>query len=192
MRSNRLKRALFLDRDGVINVDHGYVYRRQDFDWRDGVFDLVREANAAGYLAIVVSNQSGIARGKFTEADFNELTVWMREEFALRDAPIAAVYHCPFMQDAALAEYRDDKFGWRKPKPGMLLQARDDFGLDLSLSTLIGDQWSDAQAAWAAGVGRTIIIGDPRRAQPSGAGEALRFPDVRAAADWLIAELHRG
>lgn len=184
-----MQRALFLDRDGVINVDHGYVFRREDFEWVDGIFDAARAATLAGFALVVVSNQSGIARGIYTEADFLALTDWMCAEFAKEGAPVSRVYHCPFYEGATVAAYRDDKLGWRKPKPGMLLQAKADLGLDMAGSLMIGDHWSDASAAWAAGVERAAIIGKPKDRAPANSEKALRFATVRDAADWLASAL---
>ncbi|MHB2167994.1 D-glycero-alpha-D-manno-heptose-1,7-bisphosphate 7-phosphatase [Alsobacter sp. R-9] len=151
-------RALFLDRDGVINRDDGYVHRREDFVFMEGVFDLTRRAVAAGYLVIVVTNQSGIARGYFREADFYDLTAWMLREFERRDAPLTAVYHCPFHPEGRVAAYRRDH-PWRKPRPGMILQAAADFDLDLERSLLVGDQPTDLQAGRSAGIGRRYLVG---------------------------------
>lgn len=152
-------RALFLDRDGVINLDAGYTYRIDVFRFVDGIFDLCRLAHRLGYLLIVVTNQAGIGRGYYTEADFQTLTAWMRGRFAAEDAPLAAVYHCPYHPDG-IGEYRRQS-DWRKPAPGMLLQAAADFSLDLAASLLIGDSEHDIEAARAAGLGAAVRLGDP-------------------------------
>lgn len=152
-------RALFLDRDGVINIDAGYTYKIETFHFVDGIFDLCRTAHALGYLLIVATNQSGIGRGYYTEADFQNLTAWMRDQFAAKGAPLAAVYHCPYHPDG-IGEYRRLS-DWRKPAPGMLLQAAADFSLDLAASLLIGDSEHDIEAARAAGLGASIRFGDP-------------------------------
>src|SRR5262245_454089 len=121
--------ALFLDRDGVINIDRAYVHRREDFTFQEGIFELCRAAQELGYLLIVVTNQAGIARGYYTEADFANLTAWMRGEFAARDICIAGVYYCPYHPTEGIGAYRQDSPD-RKPNPGMLYRARADFGLD--------------------------------------------------------------
>ena len=150
--------ALFLDRDGIVNVDHGYVHRREQFEFLPGIFELARHAAAIGWPVVVVTNQAGIGRGLFDEAAFQDLTRWMCERFAAERAPIAKVYHCPYHPEFGLGAYRLDH-PWRKPRPGMILQAAADLGLDLPASALIGDKPSDIAAAAAAGVGLRILVG---------------------------------
>jgi D-glycero-D-manno-heptose 1,7-bisphosphate phosphatase len=149
--------ALFLDRDGVINVDHGYVHRQQDFEFLRGIFDLARTARALGLRLVVVTNQAGIGRGLFCEADFERLTAWMCGRFADEGAPIDAVYHCPTHPTAGIGAYRVDS-PRRKPGPGMILEARDELGLDLGASILLGDKRSDLEAGLAAGVGLNLLL----------------------------------
>lgn len=164
-------KALFLDRDGVINVERDYVHRIEDFEFVDGIFDLCREAQAQGYLLVVVTNQSGIGRGYYTEEAFQALTAWMNAEFARHGARIARVYHCPYHPDAGVGEYRAESFD-RKPNPGMILRAARDLGLDLAQCVLVGDRLSDMQAAEAAGVGCRILF-RTERSEP----EAERLAD---------------
>jgi D-glycero-D-manno-heptose 1,7-bisphosphate phosphatase len=155
------KPALFLDRDGVINVDHGYVHRPDQFEFIPGIFELVRfAANELRCPVVVVSNQSGIGRGYFDEPAYHELTRWMRQRFAAENAPIARVYHCPYHPLHGIGPYRADH-PWRKPKPGMILQAAADLDLDLGRSAIIGDAMSDIEAGAAAGIGLRIRIGVP-------------------------------
>jgi len=149
--------GLLLDRDGVINVDHGYVYRIDQFEFVPGIFDLCRAARVLGHRIAVVTNQAGIGRGLYTEADFHALTAWMQARFAAEGAPIDAVYFCPTHPTAGVGAYRVDSH-FRKPGPGMLLQAAAELDLDLAASTLVGDKASDAEAAVAAGVGRVIVL----------------------------------
>ena len=151
------KRALFLDRDGVINVDREYVHRCEEFTFLDGIFELCRAAQELDYLLIVVTNQAGIARGFYTEAQFAVLTAWMTREFEARDVRIARVYYCPYHPTEGIGEYRKDSPD-RKPKPGMLFRARAEFDLTLAESALIGDRASDIEAARAAGVGTRIWL----------------------------------
>ena len=150
-------RALFLDRDGVINIDRGYVHRREEFLFQDGIFELCRAAQDVGYLLMVVTNQAGIARGYYTEPEFLDLMKWMNREFADRGIHIARVYYCPYHPTAGIGRYRYDSPD-RKPNPGMLLQARADFNVDLAASVLVGDRSSDIDAARAAGVGTRILL----------------------------------
>jgi D-glycero-D-manno-heptose 1,7-bisphosphate phosphatase len=151
------RKALFLDRDGVINIETGYVHRREEFTFQRGIFDLCSAAEALGYLLFVVTNQAGIARGYYTESDFLELTDWMITEFGRRRILITKVYYCPYHPVHGVGKYRVDSLD-RKPKPGMLLRAQADYDLDLNASILIGDKLSDIEAAEAAGVGTRIWL----------------------------------
>jgi D-glycero-D-manno-heptose 1,7-bisphosphate phosphatase len=181
--------ALFLDRDGIINIDRDYVYRIEDFEWQPGIFDLVRLASAAGIPTVVVTNQSGIGRGLYSERDFQALTDHMCTRFTREGAPITAVYHCPFHPDAATPELRVPDHPWRKPNPGMLFAARDDLGLDLSASTLVGDRGSDMAAGRAAGVGRLILVSETEPSLTATTERpALSFATVADAALWLARE----
>lgn len=151
--------ALFLDRDGVINVNHGWVHRVEDFEFIPGIFELCRAARAAGHKLVVVTNQAGIARGLYTEAQFHALTAWMKQRFADAGAPLDGVYFCPFHPTAGIGAYRVES-AFRKPGPGMLLQAARELDLDLAGSTIIGDKASDMQAGAAAGLSRLVLF-DP-------------------------------
>jgi D-glycero-D-manno-heptose 1,7-bisphosphate phosphatase len=152
-----VNKALFLDRDGVINVERGYVHRREDFQFLDGIFDLCRAAQRMGYLVVVATNQAGIARGYYTETEFLELTAWMAGRFAEHSIRIAGVYYCPYHPEHGIGPYRRDTEE-RKPRPGMILRAQADLELDLSASVLIGDKASDIAAAEAAGVGIKVLL----------------------------------
>jgi D-glycero-D-manno-heptose 1,7-bisphosphate phosphatase len=156
-------KALFLDRDGVINIDHGYVGTVERFEFQDGIFDLVRTAIGQGYRPVVITNQAGVARGFYDEADFARLTAWMRARFVEQGAPLAAVYYCPCHRDGKAAAYARDSY-WRKPNPGMILEAARRHGLDLSRSVFVGDQPTDMTAAAAAGVGRRFFLGEAGKA----------------------------
>ncbi len=164
------RRAAFLDRDGVINIDHAYVYRREDFEFVPGVLAAARTLHEAGYALVVVTNQSGIGRGMYSEADFDRLTDWMRGEFAAAGAPIAGVYFCPHHPRDAQEPYRLD-CDCRKPAPGMLLAAARDLKLDLASSVLFGDKESDLQAAAAAGVQERVLLGTNGQSRPTAAAE---------------------
>ena len=158
--------ALFLDRDGVINVDHGYVHRIDEFEFLPGIFDLVRFAvHELGWPVIVVTNQAGIGRGLFDEQAFESLTIWMCERFGRERAPLSKVYHCPYHPELGIGEYRRDH-PWRKPNPGMVLKAQSDFNLDVPGSVLIGDKPTDIQCAKAAGIGVPIILAPDSQGRP--------------------------
>lgn len=157
MMADALSKALFLDRDGVINVDHGYVCTVERTEFVEGIFELCRAAQMQGYLTVVVTNQSGIARGYYTEQDFLAYMDWMRSEFAARGAPLDAVYYCPHHPMIGEPEYHRD-CECRKPKPGMLCRAAHELSLDLAASIMVGDSPTDMEAARAAGVGTCILL----------------------------------
>lgn len=173
-------RALFLDRDGVINVDHGYVHRPDQVDFVPGIFELVAAATTRHWSVVVVTNQSGIGRGYYGEDEFRDLSEWMRARFAENGGNIAAVYHCPHHPRDALPDYRR-ACPDRKPEPGMLLRARDDLGLDLAGSVLVGDRPSDLEAARRAGVGARLLF-DPEGRWPlpdeAGVARIRALPEV--------------
>ena len=165
------KPALFLDRDGVINVDRGYAYRVDQIEFLPGIFELARFAVEVAWPIVVVTNQAGIARGLYCEADYQGVNEWICNRFQKEQAPIARVYHCPFHPEG-IGEYRLDH-PWRKPKPGMILQAAADLSLDLSRSALIGDRLSDIEAAAAAGIPGRIRL-DPEGLSPGPAAPPHR------------------
>ncbi len=142
-----MPKALFLDRDGTINVDHGYVCRREDFCFIPGIFDLCTRAQELGYLIIVITNQSGIERGYYTEADYQAVTEHMVNEFSARGIRIADVFHCPFLSGPM-----------RKPAPGMFLAARDKHQLDMAACVSVGDKQRDIEAAAAAGCTQNFLF----------------------------------
>ena len=153
--------CLFLDRDGVININHGYVHKREDFDFIDGIFDVARYAHEQNNIVVVVTNQAGIGRGYYTEAQFQLLTKWMCQQFSEVGAPISQVYFSPYHPTAGLGQYLKDDAS-RKPHPGMILQAQKDLSIDLSRSVLIGDKVSDIQAGTEAGVGTNLLFAAER------------------------------
>ncbi len=150
-------KALFLDRDGVINEDLGYLHKVEDVKFKPYIFDLCRYARSLGYMIVVVTNQSGIARGYFTEFEFHNLMNWMRGIFIREKCSIDAIYYCPFHPDGSLISYTRTS-EYRKPNPGMLLEAKKHLDLELPSCILIGDQESDIKAALNAGVGTTILF----------------------------------
>lgn len=159
-----MNRALLLDRDGVINIDHGYTSQSDNFEFVPGIFELVRRAKAADFKVIVVTNQSGIGRGYYSEDDFHRLTLWMKDVFAQHHATIDAVYFCPHHPTHANDKYLQ-QCGCRKPNPGMLLKARKEFALDMADSVMVGDKPSDMRAAEIAGVGRRILFSENQDAE---------------------------
>jgi D-glycero-D-manno-heptose 1,7-bisphosphate phosphatase len=145
-------KAFFFDRDGVINMDHGYVSTIDDFAFMEGVFPALRSLATRGYLLIIVTNQSGIARGYYTEENFRVLTDWMLKQFVAEGIEIVGVYSCPHSPESNCS--------CRKPAPGMFLQAVRDHGIDPAASWMVGDKASDMIAAEAAGIQNRVLIGE--------------------------------
>jgi D,D-heptose 1,7-bisphosphate phosphatase len=149
--------AVFLDRDGVINQDTGYVSCVDDFHFIEGAIEALQILKKKGYSLIVVTNQSGIARGYFTEDQFMHLTEWMDWSLADRDVDLDGIYYCPHHPSAGVAPYRQE-CDCRKPAPGMLLDAAKDLNIDLTQSYMVGDKAGDMKAAQAAGVAHKILV----------------------------------
>ncbi len=178
-------RALFLDRDGVINREVGYLHRSEDVVWVDGIFPLARTAVRLGYKLVVVTNQSGIARGYYDIGDFEKLMDWMKEKFVDELAPLDAVYFCPHHPEHGVGIYRREHID-RKPGPGMLLRAADQLGLDLTQSIMIGDRCSDVAAANAGGLLQAFLIRGTETGPCS--GKAI-IVDVLAEVEvWLLSQ----
>ncbi|MCK5356260.1 MAG: D-glycero-beta-D-manno-heptose 1,7-bisphosphate 7-phosphatase [Methyloprofundus sp.] len=147
-----MKKALFLDRDGVINREKNYLYKIADFEFIDGLFSTCQYFQEQGYLLIIITNQAGIARGKYTENDFACLNDWMLKQFSNQGILISKVYYCPHHPEFS------GECHCRKPNPGMILQAQQAFDLDLSKSILIGDKKGDIQAGINANVAHNILV----------------------------------
>ena len=147
---NIIMKAIFLDRDGIINKDHSYVYKKEDFEFCDGIFETLSYLVSLGYTLFIVTNQSGIGRGYYSEEDFNKLTAWMLEVFMQKGIKITKVYHCPHSPD--------ENCICRKPKAGMFKRAKEEFGIDMKNSWMIGDKLSDIQAGKNAGIPNTIFV----------------------------------
>jgi D,D-heptose 1,7-bisphosphate phosphatase len=154
----RGRRALFLDRDGVVNVDHGHVGSRDRFEWTEGASDAIRYATASGWHVFIVTNQSGVARGLYDEAAVTCLLKWIADEARRHGGTIDDYRYCPFHPDAIVAAYRAVS-DWRKPAPRMLLDLMRAWELDPSRCVMIGDQPTDVQAASAAGVAGHLFPG---------------------------------
>lgn len=144
------KKVIFLDRDGVVNKDTGYVYKIDDFNFIDGVFESCLHFKKLGFDIIIVTNQSGIGRGYFTDNDFIKLTKYMKNEFTKNKIEILDVFHCPHMPE--------DKCKCRKPEIGMIEQSQKLYKIDLKNSWMIGDKLSDIKLAVNAGIKNTILI----------------------------------
>lgn len=154
-----LRPALFLDRDGVLNEDRGYVHRWEDFCWIPGAREAVAAFNARNWWVFVVTNQSGVGRGYYPEADVLALHARMEADLAAAGARIDAFYHCPFHPEALEDRYRHPDPPDRKPNPGMLLRAMADWPVDAARSVMVGDKAIDLEAGQRAGVRSLLFPG---------------------------------
>ncbi len=179
------KRAVFLDRDGVINVDNGYVAKVDDFEFIEGVIEACQKLKEKGYLLVVITNQSGIARGYFSEEQFHTLTEWMDWSLADRGVDLDGIYYCPHHAEKGIGEFKVD-CDCRKPKPGMLLSAVEELNIDVSKSVLVGDKVSDIQAGIAAGVKTNYLVKTGKEITAEGQELATAvFDDLAAVVEQL-------
>jgi D-glycero-D-manno-heptose 1,7-bisphosphate phosphatase len=180
------ERAVFLDRDGVINVDRHYLHRIEDFEFIAGVPQALQRLQRAGWKLVVVTNQSGIARGLYTERDYQRLTQHMQALLAAAGVTLDAVLHCPHLPGGSVPAYRIE-CDCRKPAPGMLLQAARELKLDLARSVMVGDKDSDLQAGRSAGVARCLLVrsGQPVTDDDLAQADAVHDDLVRCADELL-------
>ncbi len=178
--------AAFIDRDGVINEERDYAWRIEDFHLLPGAVPGLQRLQAAGFTLVVVTNQAGIGRGYYTEADFAHLTAHMLQHLREQGVSVAGVYHCPHHPTAGLGAYRQD-CDCRKPRAGMLLRAAAELGLDLERSVLVGDKLSDIKAGRAAGVRHAVLVTSGHALSPEerAAADAV-CAGLDSAADWLV------
>jgi D-glycero-D-manno-heptose 1,7-bisphosphate phosphatase len=137
-----MNKALFLDRDGIINEDTKYLHKAEDVVFIDGIFELCSIAQQKGYILIVVTNQAGIARGYFTEEAVHTLHEWMKKQFVEKGILISDFYYCPYHPSGIIEHYKKDS-DCRKPKPGLFIQAIKDHNIDINQSLMVGDKQSD-------------------------------------------------
>lgn len=184
-----MKKILFLDRDGVINLDKGYVHRWEDFEFIPGSLDAMRSFCGAGYEIVVVTNQAGIARGMYTEHQYNKLTNKMVEYLSSAGVELLSVYHCPHHPDGVISDLAVS-CTCRKPQPGMLLQARAKYDIDMKSSILVGDKSSDIQAARMASVGQVFLVRSAYIEEASClcCADAV-FDDLASCAAWILSGL---
>lgn len=149
--------AIFLDRDGTLNIDHGYVYQIDDFHFINGAIEALLELKKMGYLLVLITNQSGIARGKFTESQFLQLTEWMDWSLADRGVDLDGIYYCPHHPTEGIGEFKQE-CDCRKPKAGMIQSALNELPIDLSRSYIVGDKIEDLQAGLAGGVAHKVLV----------------------------------
>jgi D-glycero-D-manno-heptose 1,7-bisphosphate phosphatase len=178
------QRALFLDRDGVVNEEVGYLHRAEEVRFVDGIFSLCRTAVGLGYRLIVVTNQAGIARGYYSEADFHTLMTFMRAELRAEGVELDAVYFCPFHPEHGVGEYKREHED-RKPGIGMLRRGVAEFGVELTESVMVGDRCSDIAAANAAGLRQAFLVCGTETAGCD--GEHLKVDSLAEVERWLLA-----
>jgi len=145
-----MQKVVFLDRDGVINKDTGYLFLVNDFEFIEGIFVALRHFISRGYKLIIITNQSGIARGYFSENDFTILTKWMIEKLSINGIEILDVLYCPHLPE--------DNCSCRKPNPGLLLEANKRHNIEMQCSWMIGDKEDDIKAANSAGIAQTVLV----------------------------------
>lgn len=167
-----MKPAIFLDRDGTINIDYNYVHTIDKFDFIDGVIDALIELKKMGYLLVITTNQSGIARNVFTQEQFDTLTEWMDWSLMDRGVELDGVYFCPH-------DPKESECECRKPSPGMILTAAKDLNIDVANSYMVGDRVSDLLSGKNAGVKKTVLVRT---------GDVIT-PEAEAVADWVLDSL---
>lgn len=180
--TTKKKPALFLDRDGVINRDHGYVHKVEDFDFYPEIFEICRDFSKSGIPIVVITNQSGIGRGKFSLDDFVSLNNWMLGEFRKQEVSITKVFFCASAPGQEF-DYR------RKPEPGMFFEAAKEFDIDLNRSLMIGDKESDMIAACSAEIRNRVILGDYSLTGSAATALVQSHEGLREVVDRFLAEL---
>ena len=170
-------KTIFLDRDGVINKEVGYLNRIEDFIFIDGVFEACLSFKKLDYQIIIISNQSGIARGYFTLFEYEKLTQWILTQFSKQNISILDTYYCPHGPDS--------KCKCRKPKPGMILEAAHKYGIDLSKSWMIGDKESDIKAAKLAGIENTILVRSGQSINESSSNAKFIIDSIKNSSDYI-------
>ena len=164
-------KTIFLDRDGVVNKEVRYLYKLSDFEFIDGIFDACLYFQKLEYKIVIITNQSGIARGYYNENDYRKLTEWMLGQFNDNGINILDTFYCPH-DPASLCECR-------KPKPGMFIEAKDKYNISMKDSWMIGDSESDIKAANAAGISKTILVRSGHRVDESNSNSKFTIDSIK-------------
>jgi D-glycero-D-manno-heptose 1,7-bisphosphate phosphatase len=188
--SEKKRRAVFLDRDGTINVEVGYLSRPEDFSLIPGSAEAVERLNNAGFTVVVISNQSGVARGYFGEADVARVNDKMVRELTRHGARLDAIYYCPHHPDFGDGSYRRD-CDCRKPKPGMVRRAERELGVEAAGSFVVGDHRGDVMLAKSVGAGSILVLSghgteELEKLEQEGAPPDFVAPDLAAAVDYIL------
>jgi D-glycero-D-manno-heptose 1,7-bisphosphate phosphatase len=177
------EKALFLDRDGVVNVEIGYLHRVEDVEFVPGIISLCRTAMQLGYRLVIVTNQAGIARGYYDEAAFEGLMDWMREQLRAEGVELDAVYYCPYHPEHGVGDYKREHED-RKPGTGMLRRAVKDLAISLADSVMVGDRCSDIAAANSAGLRQAFLLHGTEKAGCG--GSYLAVASLTEVERWLL------
>lgn len=181
-------KAVFLDRDGTINVERDYLFRREDFEFISGVPQSIKKLNDAGFLVVVVTNQSGIARGYYSEADVKLLHEFVKQQLSSYGAHVDGFYYCPHHPDKGNAPYRK-ACCCRKGEPGMLLDAAGDLNIDLSQSFIIGDKLADIEAGLAVESTPILVLTGHGEREKEKIPDSIQVcPDLSAAVDVICSD----
>ena len=164
-------KTIFLDRDGVVNKEVRYLYKLSDFEFIDGIFDACHYFQKLDYEIVIVTNQSGIARGYYNENDYLKLTEWMLGQFNDNGINILDTFHCPHSPESTC--------NCRKPKPGMLIEAKYKYNISMKDSWMIGDSESDIKAANAAGISKTILVRSGHRVDESNSNSKFTIDSIK-------------
>ena len=171
-------KTIFLDRDGVINKDINYLYNINDFIFIDGIFDACQYFKKLGYQIIIITNQSGIARGLYNTQDYQTLTQWMLDQFKEKGIQILDIFYCPHGPKS--------NCGCRKPKPGMILEAKNKHDIDLKLSWMIGDSETDIKAASNSGIPNTILLSEGNKINQTHSNATFEISSIKHANEIII------
>tara|TARA_B100001079_G_C16220145_1_gene429902 strand:- start:161 stop:688 length:528 start_codon:yes stop_codon:yes gene_type:complete len=172
-------KTIFLDRDGVINKEVNYLHKIDDFEFIDGIFDTCQHFQSLGYRIIIITNQSGIYRGYYTEDDYQKLTQWMLTQFENKNINILDIFHCPHGPDSTC--------DCRKPMPGMFLSAKTKHNIDMEKSWMIGDKEADVIAANASGISNTILVMTGHRIDESNSNASFFLDSIQQSKQIITA-----
>ena len=171
-------KVAFLDRDGVINVDLGYLHRVEDFMYTEGCIDALRVISDRGFGIVIVTNQAGIAHGYYTESDFHKLMKWLIADLNSHGIKILDYFFCPHHPQGKVPKY-SKLCDWRKPSPGMILHAVNKYSIDIAKSFLVGDKETDLEAAKLAGLAKYFLVRGGEKALKEIANFEKVYKDIR-------------